>query len=123
MSTKEHANVDSLSRLPLPNQVKLSSTPAVFNLTQISVIPFTSTQIATATKRDLILSKVNHFTKNGWPSTVSDVLKPYISKQHEITVEGGCLLWGIRVIVATATRVARSSPSASRSLSYEDKSN
>jgi hypothetical protein len=45
----------------------------------------------TATREDGILSKVLHFTKNGWPANTDESLKPYHSKHQEITVEGDCL--------------------------------
>lgn len=35
----------------------------------------------------------------GWPEDTSEALKPYRTRKDELTVEGECLLWGIRVIV------------------------
>ena len=46
-----------------------------------------------------MLSKVLRFTKSGWPLNVSETLKLYWGKRHELTVEGNCVMWGIRVIV------------------------
>ena len=97
-STKEHANADGLSRLPLSETEKETESVTsadLFNLTQVNSLPVTSSQIAIQTKRDLILSKVYRYTKNGWPSTVSEALKPFYTKRSELTVGGGCLLWGI----------------------------
>ena len=52
-----------------------------------------------ATRKDLLLSKVLHHTKRGWPDQVSDAMKPFLSGQHELSVEDDCLLWGMRVVI------------------------
>ena len=101
--TEQHANADGLSRLPLPLETDTSTlsleTTSMFNIAQIEALPITSTEIGSATKKDSILSKVYRYTKNVWPENVIDSLKPYYKRKHELTVEGDCLLWGIRVIV------------------------
>ena len=61
-------------------------------------MPVTAQQVRQATAKDAILSRVLQYTKNGWPATV-DTFKVYFNKQQEIMMEGGYLLWGIRVIV------------------------
>ena len=44
--------------------------------------------------------KSAQFTLNGWPHHCQDVqLHPYLSRKAELTIEGGCVLWGNRVIV------------------------
>ncbi len=56
--------------------------------------------IAEATRRHLILSRVLHHVKSGCPTNGTEpALQPYWSRRHELTVEQGCLIWGIRVIV------------------------
>ena len=60
-----------------------------------SVIRYDVTLFVTLTKTDPKLSKVLQYTRQGWPSTVSDELKPYKQRAAEITTEGDCLLWGI----------------------------
>ena len=59
----------------------------------------TADQVRRFTAKDPRLSRVLHFTKSGWPTTVEKSLQAYFNKRQEITLEGGCLLWGIRVIV------------------------
>ena len=72
----------------------------MFNIHQIAALPVTAKQIALATLHDPVLSRVLHFTRVGWPQHHSqDELQPYWTKRLELTVEEGCLLWGIRVIV------------------------
>ena len=39
------------------------------------------------------------YTMTGWPKQVDPELHGYHARQNEITVEDGCLLWGMRVIV------------------------
>ena len=75
---------------------------AIFNISQVHSLPVTAMQLQRATRRDPILSKVFLLMQQGWPGVVSDDLKPYQSRQAELGTEGGCLLWGIRVVVPQA---------------------
>jgi len=60
----------------------------------------TAGHVKRATTNDTILSHVLQFTKNRWPAAaVDESLQAFFNKHQEITVEGGCLLWGIQVIV------------------------
>ena len=59
----------------------------------------TSVSIQSCSRKNPILSKVRHYTKSGWPSTVPDDLKLYHLRKLEMTIESECLLWGTRVIV------------------------
>lgn len=99
--TAAHGNADGLSRLPLSDQrgTPRETVETVFNLCQISALPVTAQQVASATRTDPALSKVLHYTEHGWPQQVPETLKPFKNRRHELTVEGGCLLWGIQVIV------------------------
>ena len=60
-STKVHGNADGLSRLPLSITKDESSdaegASAIFNLTQISTLPVTCTELQTVTRNDPILRK------------------------------------------------------------------
>jgi len=100
-STKLHGNVDGLSRLPLQNNHSVSnSTISTFNVHQIAALPVTSRQIADSTRRHPVLSRVLHYVKSGWPVAQSDpTIQPYWVRRQELTIEQGCILWGIRVIV------------------------
>ena len=100
-STETHSNADGLSRLPLHDQEAVGETKTVtiFNLAQIQALPVTCNQIQTATRCDPILSKIVDYVRRGWPKQVPDNIRPYQSKKEEITIESGCLLWGIRVII------------------------
>ena len=78
--------------------------PRVFNVSQLQSLPVNVRQLRAATLSDPILSKVFRYTRGGWPSHVQQALRPFYDKRHELTVEEGCLLWGIRVIVPRRLR-------------------
>ena len=44
------------------------------------------------------------FTLTGWPLTAPPELKPFFYRRFEITIEAGCLMWGIKVIVPSKLR-------------------
>ena len=96
--TAAHANADGLSRLPLGTRHP-ASTDSIFTIGQIQALPVTAEQIATATRQDVVLSRVLNFVKEGWPEEVSKELEPFARRQHELSTEANCLLWGIRVII------------------------
>ena len=94
-----HANADGLSRLPLPDTpIEKAEATTILNISQIEAIPITATEIASATRRDRILSKVPHY-KISWPKRVETQLKLFQQRQNELTIEGDCVLWGTRVII------------------------
>ena len=99
--TTEHANVDRLSQLPLNHvaPIEHSSEPSVFNLQQIYSLPVTSARLVVATCMDQQLSRVCQYIIRGWPQKVEAQLCTYASKASELTIERGCTLWGIRVVV------------------------
>ena len=50
-------------------------------------------------------SRVLQFVMTGWPEKpIAAEITQYFNKRHEITVEDGCLLWGIRVIIPKQLR-------------------
>ena len=100
-STNQHSNADALSRLPLPegDTVPTSNVPSCFNIGQIEALPIMSEMVREGNRQDPLLSKVLLYTKSGWPSQIPDCLKPFLQRKPELSVEGGCLLWGIRVII------------------------
>ena len=66
------------------------------NRLQIARVPVDGRLLLEETSRDPILSRVVHFTLNGWPGKeeVPDNLKSYYVKRNELTVEEECLLRG-----------------------------
>lgn len=99
--TNEHANADGLSRLPLSSGSleEACADPTVFNVSQIEALPVNVSKLRSATATDPILSKVYRYVKAGWPVTIPKCLRPYHNRQHELTVEEGCVMWGMRVLI------------------------
>jgi len=64
--TKQHANADGLSRLPLGNRHEASLdciTIDAFTVGQIQALPVTTDKVQTATRQDRILSQVYRCTQ------------------------------------------------------------
>ena len=100
--SNDHANADGLSRLPLADIPTAISVPPelILLMETISDSPITAKQISLWTKADAILSKVLYFINHGWPDTCpNESMKPYWSRQSELSVLDGCILWASRVIV------------------------
>ena len=98
--TKAHANADALSRLPLKHTESKEAKADLFSVGQIEALPVTSVHLKHATSHDPILSKVLMYTKQGWPDKVDEILRPYWNRRTELTLEGDCIMWGIRVVVS-----------------------
>lgn len=106
-SGKTNGNADALSRLPLPDMPTTVPTPGetVLLMKHLDETPVSASQIKIGTQRDPILSQVLRCTLEGWPAVeYSEELKTYHSKKLELSVEDGCVLWGIRVIIPTKLR-------------------
>lgn len=57
------------------------------------------------TQRDPVLSRVYLWVQQGWPDrTREEDLKPYFNRRDELSTEGGCLLWGSRLVVPFAAQ-------------------
>ena len=104
--TQSHGNADGFSRLPLPVLGPDGGGEAVslFNVSQVQSLPITFQRVQQATKRDPILSKILRYMTEGWPKQIPVELKAYHCCRHEISIEHGCLLWRIRVIILTSLR-------------------
>ena len=61
--------------------------------------------ISRESRRDPVLARVLNYTLTGWPNYVSsEELKPYFTRRHKLTVDQGCVLWGMHVIIPTSLR-------------------
>ena len=77
-STHDHSNADGLSRLPLPSVDHPSDRDvSVFKVGRAQALPVSFRDIQTATRQDKTLGKVLLYVQNGWPTQVSEPLKPY----------------------------------------------
>ena len=53
-------------------------------------------RVRRTTRIDPVLSRVLQYVMTGWPDKqITPEITLYFSKRLEITVEDGCLLWGI----------------------------
>ena len=105
--TEKHANADCLSLLPIQSERSNEGVDEakLVNLLQIESLPMDIDQVRKETRNDPILSRVLQFVMTGWPEKQSTrEVTQYFNKCHEITVEDGCLLWGIRVIIPKQLR-------------------
>ncbi|UYV83362.1 K02A2.6-like, partial [Cordylochernes scorpioides] len=101
--TQDHGNADLLSRLPVESNEKpvLNQT---FILSYVEDLPVTAAEIGVETKKDEVLSVVKRYTQQGWPERVGEHLRPYFQRKLELTMDGECLLWGMRVIIPSSLR-------------------
>jgi len=97
----DHANVDAMSRLPLPEVPAQTTIPAeiVLMVDQLQEAPITAHQIAAWTKRDPLMARVLRYVLQGWPHQQDEAIKSYWLKRTELSSESGCIMWGGRVIV------------------------
>ena len=106
-STKIHSNADSLSRLPLVEESRdeeVVHPVGVFNLMQFDPLPVTVDKVTREKQRDPVLAQVYEMTSKGWPHHTAPALNPYFIRKDEITLQSGCLMWGIRVVVPPKLR-------------------
>ena len=94
-------NADGFSHLPLRKSE--SEYVTVFNLGQIELLPIDMDKLRKTTSID---PKVVLYTQRGWPRQTDDKLMPYANRQSELSVEAGCLLWWMRVVVPTLCQEA-----------------
>ena len=63
------------------------------------MLPVRVDQLRQASVQDSLLSRVLNYIVNGWPSSVDPELRPYFQRQDQLTMEAGCILCGIRVVI------------------------
>jgi len=103
--TKQHANANGLSRLPLGTRhAAFLDNIQAFLVGQIQVLPVTVEQVQTATRKDPVLSKVFHYVEAGWPKRTEEIYKPIAQCKQELSIEVGCLFWGNQVIIPRKLR-------------------
>ena len=90
----QHANADSLSRLPLPEHPTETTPPAdiVLLMDTLQTSPVAAQNIRYWTDRDPLLSNVRSLVKNGGEE---ENMKPFNRRRNELSVQNGCVLWGI----------------------------
>ena len=101
---------DALSRLPLMSATDSTPVPADWTnlISFLESSPVTSADIKEHTRKDPTLAKVLRFCELGWTTTTKTLkdseLTPYIRRRDELSLQGGCILWGSRVVVPPKLR-------------------
>ena len=98
----KNANADALSRRPLPSTVREVPIPAevVHLMEHLDMSLISSSLIRTWTDQDQTLSKVRSSLLKGWTfHKLEEQFQPFVRRRHELSVEGGCVLWEHRVVV------------------------
>ena len=106
-TSAENANADCLSRLPLGGIRKNELDCDIYAIQEETVreCPVSAAQIRQQTAREPVLSRVLGYTMYGWPEQCdSESILPYFRKRYELTVQEGCLLWGLRVVIPQCFR-------------------
>ena len=69
--------------------------------------PVTASQIRSWTRNDPELAPAVQYLQQGWPNSSNNpAIAPFISRQSELSLYEGCVLWGTRVVVPKAGREA-----------------
>ncbi|KRY52595.1 Transposon Tf2-9 polyprotein [Trichinella britovi] len=100
------ANADILSRLPtkVPD-VEIPPPLEVLMLESDDDMIMKANDIARMSLKDPVIPRVLNWAWKGWPAKLSDEkFKPFFSRQLEISVHKGCLLWGNRVVIPSQAR-------------------
>ncbi|XP_060110491.1 uncharacterized protein K02A2.6-like, partial [Heteronotia binoei] len=98
---KSMGHADALSRLPLPEE-GADPAPAhhIMLVESLPEQPLHAAEVAKATQKHKILSRVLDWVVRGWPEgNMGEEFKPYKTRREELTAHKGCLLWGSRVVV------------------------
>ena len=99
----EVASSDALSRLPLQNRKDASVEDNIFQVpvVQLRKHPVSVLDIAHQTARNRVFAKALAMTQNGWPVhfCTTPAPKPLFVRKDELSVEQGCLMWGLRTII------------------------
>jgi len=99
-SSQANANADAMSRLPCTSTNETGECPSLLRVSFGNELPVQADDVKEATRKDPVMAKVLDYTLSGWPTTVEDpILQPYIQRRDELSVDQGCLLWGMRVVI------------------------
>ncbi|XP_064651966.1 uncharacterized protein K02A2.6-like [Lineus longissimus] len=95
----KNANADMLSRFPMDGaRVAVERQVNYFSLADELLVA--ARDIAEETRNDPVLSRVFLYVLNGWPRELPDSsLQPYWNRREELSVDQGCILWGLRIVI------------------------
>ena len=105
---ESHCNADGLSRLPLEAQSEdISQSRGLIHMMELVNSPVSEIEVREETRKDPLLLSVLSKILTGWEdsnSALGNQLAPFKTKRSELTTEGGCVLWGSRVIIPKTLR-------------------
>ncbi|XP_064624542.1 uncharacterized protein K02A2.6-like [Lineus longissimus] len=95
----QNANADMFSRFPVDSaRVAVERPVNYFSLAD--ELPVAARDITEETRKDPVMSRVFMYIQNGWPRELPDgSLQPYWNRREELSVDQGCILWGLRVVI------------------------
>lgn len=99
-STEQHGNADGLSRLPLISKVDYSDAISMYQTEQIHCLPVSFNDIVRETRKDNELRQIYECLVEGKALQIPG----YINKEHEFSLNQGCILKGSRVVVPISLR-------------------
>ncbi|XP_033002290.1 uncharacterized protein K02A2.6-like [Lacerta agilis] len=100
-------HADALSRLPLQGTGDCDPAPAeqVTMLETLPGAPVTAEEVVARMRKDPTLSRVLAWVGRGWPSGgQEEKFRPFVMRQHELSLHKGCILWGDRVVIPNPLR-------------------
>ncbi|XP_058036746.1 uncharacterized protein K02A2.6-like [Ahaetulla prasina] len=102
---KELGHADALSRCPLPETIE-DPTPGapILLIDSLDSGPVTSKEVARASYKDITIRTVIGWVQKGWPAAPGERFKEFVKKREELSAQGGCLLWGDRVVIPEKLR-------------------
>ncbi|XP_018325433.1 uncharacterized protein LOC108737207 [Agrilus planipennis] len=102
--SKDIPHADYLSRHPCADDTPVESEVYWVMSTEENIL-VSAEEVASATAADPVLRRVRGYVQEGWPDRVTDEdLKPYHRRYLQLTVENGCVLWGVRVVMPATLR-------------------
>lgn len=102
--SQEHGNVDMLSRFPEENTTAEQVELQINHFSYVNDLPVTSDEVRKETASDHVLAQVVRYVMFGWPNQVEGDLVPFHRRRNELSIDQGCLLWGLRVVIPHSLR-------------------
>lgn len=103
VKSEQNGNCDALSRLPIEDDTDvfgLDLTPMYY--VKESMNNLDRQAVSDETKKDELLNKIMKYCMLGWPNDCKDssaIERSCLIKRNEISIEEGCLFWGVRIII------------------------
>ncbi|XP_029156062.1 uncharacterized protein K02A2.6-like [Nylanderia fulva] len=109
VNSKANANCDALSRLPIADaesdQIfrELETEFSYVNFFEEGMKTLDYKMLAEESKKDKSISQIIKYVMSDWPNEkdLADANKCFYSKRSELTVDKGCLFWGLRAAIPT----------------------